>query len=188
MKFTGLARATDRDSGTVADEASTTAPPPPKVTRAKAAYRRFVSQIPASITEDPRLRAALTALPANYNFEMSKTIWRIRQMRAVTVALQFPEGLLMYACSIADIIEEFARAETIIMGDVTYGACCVDDLSATALDCELLIHYGHSCLAPIDRSERVPITALWVHRPGVSHASVRLSSAQNGMRDAVCFR
>ena len=32
------------------------------------------------------------------------------------------------------------------MGDVTYGACCVDDLGASALGAELLIHYGHSCL------------------------------------------
>ena len=33
-----------------------------------------------------------------------------------------------------------------IMGDVTYGACCVDDFSAAALRCDFLLHYGHSCL------------------------------------------
>ena len=32
------------------------------------------------------------------------------------------------------------------MGDVTYGACCVDDFSARALACDLMVHYGHSCL------------------------------------------
>jgi len=32
------------------------------------------------------------------------------------------------------------------MGDVTYGACCVDDFTARALDVDLLVHYGHSCL------------------------------------------
>lgn len=32
------------------------------------------------------------------------------------------------------------------MGDVTYGACCVDDFSARALGCDFLLHYGHSCL------------------------------------------
>jgi 2-(3-amino-3-carboxypropyl)histidine synthase len=35
------------------------------------------------------------------------------------------------------------------MGDVTYGACCVDDLGAKALGADFLIHYGHSCLVPI---------------------------------------
>ena len=127
------------------------APPPPKVTRAKPARRRFINQIPVSITEDPALREALGALPPNYNFEVPKTIWRLKQMGAKTVALQMPEGLLLYACAIADILERFAGAEAVIMGDVTYGACCVDDLSAAALGCELLVHYGHSCLVPVDR-------------------------------------
>jgi 2-(3-amino-3-carboxypropyl)histidine synthase len=35
------------------------------------------------------------------------------------------------------------------MGDVTYGACCVDDYTARALGCDLLIHYAHSCLIPV---------------------------------------
>ena len=36
------------------------------------------------------------------------------------------------------------------MGDVTYGACCVDDLTAKALGAQLMVHYGHSCLVPVD--------------------------------------
>ena len=35
------------------------------------------------------------------------------------------------------------------MGDVTYGACCIDDLSAKALGCNFMVHYAHSCLVPI---------------------------------------
>ena len=121
----------------------------PKVSRAGPPRRRFISQIPASITEDVELKAAMSALPSNYNFEVYKTIWRLRQMQATAVALQFPEGLLIYACVIADILEAFAGTEVVIMGDVTYGACCVDDLSAAALGVDLLVHYGHSCLVPI---------------------------------------
>lgn len=33
---------------------------------------------------------------------------------------------------------------------VTYGACCIDDYSARALGADFLVHYGHSCLVPID--------------------------------------
>lgn len=40
----------------------------------------------------------------------------------------------------------FCQVETLIMGDVTYGACCVDDYTARALGCDFLLHYGHSCL------------------------------------------
>ena len=36
------------------------------------------------------------------------------------------------------------------MGDVTYGACCVDDYTARALGCDMLVHYAHSCLIPVD--------------------------------------
>lgn len=39
--------------------------------------------------------------------------------------------------------------ETVILGDVTYGACCVDDFTAEALGCDFLVHYGHSCLVPV---------------------------------------
>ena len=36
------------------------------------------------------------------------------------------------------------------MGDVTYGACCIDDFTARALACDMLVHYAHSCLIPVD--------------------------------------
>lgn len=55
----------------------------------------------------------------------------------------------MYACVISDILEQFTGCQTVILGDVTYGACCIDDLTAKALGCDLLVHYGHSCLVPI---------------------------------------
>ena len=32
------------------------------------------------------------------------------------------------------------------MGDVTYGACCVDDLSVNNLQADFLIHYGISTI------------------------------------------
>lgn len=37
----------------------------------------------------------------------------------------------------------------LILGDVTYGACCVDDLASKELECDFIVHYGHSCLVPI---------------------------------------
>lgn len=44
------------------------------------------------------------------------------------------------------VVWSFTEADTLIMGDVTYGACCVDDYTARALGADLLVHYGHSCL------------------------------------------
>lgn len=88
-------------------------------------------------------------LPDHYRFEIEKCVTRIKEKNAKRVALQFPEGLLLFATSIADILEEQTGAEMVIMGDVSYGACCVDDFSAHALGCDFMIHYGHSCLISV---------------------------------------
>eukprot|EP01104_Vermistella_antarctica_P012381 TRINITY_DN3570_c0_g1_i2.p1 TRINITY_DN3570_c0_g1~~TRINITY_DN3570_c0_g1_i2.p1 ORF type:complete len:387 (+),score=71.19 TRINITY_DN3570_c0_g1_i2:101-1261(+) len=108
------------------------------------------NQIPDDLLHNEELNAAIAQLPSNYNFEIKKTIHRLRMKSCKIVALQFPEGLLLFSCVIADILERFADVETAIMGDVTYGACCVDDLTARALGADFLVHYGHSCLVPIN--------------------------------------
>merc|ERR1712002_377182 len=128
--------------------------PPPK--------RRVLNQIPEEILNNESLNRSIKTLPSNYNFEIHKTVWKIKQAEARRVALQFPEGLLMFACVIADIVEEFTAAETLIMGDVTYGACCVDDFSARALDCDFMVHYGHSCLVPISATEGIKMLYVFV--------------------------
>ena len=65
------------------------------------------------------------------------------------ISLQFPEGLLLHSTLIADIISKFCRVECLILGDVTYGACCVDDIASRQLGCDFIVHYGHSCLVAI---------------------------------------
>ena len=114
--------------------------------------RHFVgNQIPLAILNDPNLARAVKPLPANYSFEIHKTIWRLRTGNVSRLALQFPEGLLLYATTLADIFKVFVTSikDVVILGDVTYGACCVDDYAATALGCDFLVHYGHSCLVPV---------------------------------------
>eukprot|EP00793_Prasinoderma_coloniale_P000073 PRCOL_00005581-RA len=125
---------------------------PARAPLVKGGVKRFVrQQVPSEILEDKALNAAASVLPSNYSFEIHKTVWRVRQAGARRVALQFPEGLLLYACTIADILQAFAGAERVfVLGDVAYGACCVDDFTAAALGADLLVHYGHSCLVPVD--------------------------------------
>ena len=112
---------------------------------------RVLNQIPPDILNDPAINDAISLLPSNYSFEIHKTIHRIRSLDSKKIALQFPEGLLLFATTISDIITTFCPGiETLIMGDVTYGACCIDDYTARALGCDLLVHYAHSCLIPVD--------------------------------------
>ncbi|KAG9331963.1 hypothetical protein JZ751_016320 [Albula glossodonta] len=124
--------------------------------------RRVANQIPEEILTDPQLQEAAQALPKNYNFEIHKTVWKVRQAKAKRVALQLPEGLQMFACVIADIIERFTDADTIVMGDVTYGACCVDDFTARALGADFMVHYGHSCLIPVDSTAGIKMLYVFV--------------------------
>jgi 2-(3-amino-3-carboxypropyl)histidine synthase len=111
--------------------------------------RRVAPLIPDDITTNASLNEAIALLPSNYSFEIHKTVWRIRSSGAKRVALQFPEGLLLFACPIVDILTRFCGCDCIVMGDVAYGACCVDDIGAKAMGCDLLVHYGHSCLVPV---------------------------------------
>ncbi|KAG8041227.1 hypothetical protein G9C98_002215 [Cotesia typhae] len=77
-----------------------------------------VNKIPQELLNDPILNAAIAALPENYNFEIHKTIWRIRELKAKRVALQMPE--------------------------------------------DLLVHYGHSCLIPIDQTQGIKVLYIFV--------------------------
>lgn len=108
------------------------------------------NQIPKDILENSELNGIIEAtLPNNYNFEIHKIIWRCRQNQCRRIGLQFPEGLFVFSIPISRILESFAGVQVVIFGDVTYGACCIDDFTAKALGCDLLVHFAHSCLVPV---------------------------------------
>jgi 2-(3-amino-3-carboxypropyl)histidine synthase len=102
QRFSGKAAAVNQEGppSTALVPAAAAAAAAPRVVR-----RVLGQQVPPDILENAALNAAIAILPANYSFEVHKTIWRIRQAGAKRVALQFPEGLLLYACVIADILE-----------------------------------------------------------------------------------
>lgn len=125
-------------------------PPPVRVFQGK----RPGFGIPEDILQDESLNHDISTLPSHYRLEVHKCVWQIRKNQARIVALQLPEGLTMLACMLAAIFERHAEPckRVIIMADVTYGACCVDDYTAQLLGVQLLIHYGHSCLIPITQT------------------------------------
>ncbi|KMZ68883.1 Diphthamide biosynthesis protein [Zostera marina] len=133
------------------------------VRKPSAPPKRFVRNlIPNSILENVNLNSAISLLPSNYNFEIHKSVHRALTISARRVALQFPDGLLLYSLPIADILRSFASVpDVLVLADPTYGACCVDDIAAHALQADLLIHYGHSCLVPVSES-RLPVLYVFV--------------------------
>ena len=49
-----------------------------------------------------------------------------------------------------------------ILGDTSYGACCVDEIAAEHADAEVVVHYGRSCLSP---TARLPVIYIFTSRP-----------------------
>lgn len=99
------------------------------------------------------LPSELTSLlPSNYDFNLQKSISLIKKHSFKRIALQLPDGLLKYTLILKKIFSKYVE-EVFILGDVVYGACCVDDISAKELGAQFLIHYGHSCLISIKEME-----------------------------------
>ncbi|KAI3648383.1 hypothetical protein MP228_006237 [Amoeboaphelidium protococcarum] len=140
------------------------------------------SKIPQSILECSELNDSIRRiLPQTYNFEIHKCIHQIRSMpqRSQRIGLQLPEGLQMFAMALSAIFTQYLYydydgnndnnnntgqdntidddrvVDVVVLADVTYGACCIDDFTASALGCDVLIHYGHSCLVPITTTSLV---------------------------------
>ncbi|RMZ89193.1 hypothetical protein DV736_g3559, partial [Chaetothyriales sp. CBS 134916] len=81
--------------------------------------RLAISQVPDETLNDAEINQAITLLPPSYSFEIHRTIYRIRTLKAKRVALQIPKGLLMFATAISDILTQFCPGtETLIMGNI----------------------------------------------------------------------
>lgn len=81
-------------------------------------------------------------------FEMDRSAAFVRLHSLRTVALQFPDAMLGDAARVVWALEEESGALCFVLGDSTYGSCCVDEVAAQHAGAEGLIHYGHACLSP----------------------------------------
>ncbi|KAI4642857.1 hypothetical protein J4E93_006926 [Alternaria ventricosa] len=58
--------------------------------------------------------------------------------------------------------EESKDGSLFILGDTSYGACCVDEVAAEHVDADVVVHYGRSCLSP---PSRLPVVYVFTERP-----------------------
>ncbi len=84
----------------------------------------------------------------NHELEIFDVIEKVKEFKADTVGLQFPEGLKVYAIKVARQIEHETGATVIISADPCYGACDVADVDMKD-SVDVLVHFGHRPL-PID--------------------------------------
>ncbi|KIV94183.1 diphthamide biosynthesis protein 2 [Exophiala mesophila] len=123
---------------------------------------------------------ALTDDQIHTRYEIQRTLVEIRQQSWRRVALQFPDHMLPHSSRVFQMLSRGLRganatqqfkepvmpADTniqglslqdngpvklTILGDTSYGSCCVDEVAAEHTDADAVIHYGRACLSPTAR-------------------------------------
>ncbi|KAF7213598.1 2-(3-amino-3-carboxypropyl)histidine synthase subunit 2 [Nothobranchius furzeri] len=95
-------------------------------------------------------------------YDIKETCEFIREHNFDKVALQFPDELLVDSVAVAQEIERNSHAKTFILGDTSYGSCCVDEVAAEHVGASCIVHYGSACLSP---SNRLPVLYIFEKRP-----------------------
>ena len=110
-------------------------------------------------------------------YEIVRTVREIREGGWRRIALQFPDGMLVDAPRVFEALQTESRKapkkeglvegvaemkivdegkseeqeverKFFILGDTSYGACCVDEVAAEHVDADVVVHYGRACLSP----------------------------------------
>jgi diphthamide biosynthesis protein 2 len=126
---------------------------------------------PATVARTPDDQIAHT-------YEIQRTVKEIREGGWKRVALQFPDHMLVDAPRVYEHLgRELAKAQGVegetaarsdeqerlfILGDTSYGACCVDEVAAEHVSADVVVHYGRSCLSP---PSRLPVIYVFTTRP-----------------------
>ncbi|EDQ87073.1 uncharacterized protein MONBRDRAFT_33491 [Monosiga brevicollis MX1] len=102
------------------------------------------------VVEAPEQLASATL---EERFEIERCAAAIRAEPFHRVALQFPDHLLSFAGRVYDALRERTEASLFLLGDTSFGECCVDEVAAEHAGADLIIHFGHSCLS---RTTKIP--------------------------------
>ncbi|GFO39956.1 2-(3-amino-3-carboxypropyl)histidine synthase subunit 2 [Plakobranchus ocellatus] len=85
-------------------------------------------------------------------YEVKRCVSWIQQGYFLRVALQFPDTLLVDAPAVAARIQQcLSDVSIFILGDTSYGSCCVDEVAAQHYKADCVIHFGRACLSPTAR-------------------------------------
>jgi hypothetical protein len=101
----------------------------------------------------------ITALDRAYSLNYISRVLTLRGSKRI--ALQFPDESLKDSPSIVRALKsklESSFSSTgellqlphlYVLGDTTFGSCCVDEVAAEHTKCDLIVHFGHSCLSSV---------------------------------------
>ncbi|GLG97242.1 2-(3-amino-3-carboxypropyl)histidine synthase subunit 2 [Gryllus bimaculatus] len=87
-------------------------------------------------------------------FELERCIEWITEKGLKRVCVQFAQDQIHKAPRLVHMLESELKQKIYILGDTSYGSCCVDEVAAQHVNADSIIHFGHACLSP---SERIPV-------------------------------
>ena len=80
---------------------------------------------------------------------------------AATVALQLPDALLQHAAGLVRDLRAQHPAAYYVLGDTTFGSCCVDVEAARRVGAQAIVHYGRACLSPLEGVRVLHVLPRW---------------------------
>eukprot|EP00794_Sanderia_malayensis_P016645 gene16645-18335_t len=96
-------------------------------------------------------------------YDIARCVEFIRKNSYEKVALQFPDELLGHSFKVSKLIEEkVPESNSYVLGDTTYGSCCVDEVAAEHVKADCIIHFGRACLSP---TRRLPVLYVYGTHP-----------------------
>ena len=148
----------------------------------------FDQEVRTSNTQSPALSDEQILL----RYEIDRTLQEIKEARYSRIALQFPDDMLQHAPRVAELMAKrssqkpssthqetsssgvlssstsatdgkgTAEPRYFILGDTSYGSCCIDEIAAEHVDADVVVHFGRACLSP---SARLPAIYAFTMQP-----------------------
>ncbi|XP_062182799.1 uncharacterized protein LOC133886903 isoform X1 [Phragmites australis] len=84
-------------------------------------------------------------------YEIPRTVAFLRGRAYTRVALQFPDEMLKDAAAVARALRRElggGGVRVFVMADTAFNSCCVDEVGASYIDAQCVVHYGHACMSP----------------------------------------
>lgn len=125
-------------------------------------WKRIALQFPDDMLPDaPRVFQLLTRglqEPANSGDDSERNVTRAPNNVSETTTLT--EKTAHFTLNDNQSQDDFQR-KFYILGDTSYGSCCVDEVAAEHVDADAVVHYGRACLSP---TSRLPVIYVFTHR------------------------
>ncbi|PNY29667.1 Diphthamide biosynthesis protein 2 [Tolypocladium capitatum] len=144
-----------------------------------------ILEVPAADADAmPTLTLSDDALRATY--EIARTAAEIRGCGWKTIALQFPDHMLVDAPRVVESLRRElpagdAATSIHILADTSYSACCVDEIAAEHAGADVVVHYGRTCLSP---TSRLPVIYVYTSHELHHGAVIREFTSEFGDRDS----